>query len=73
MENKAGRWWDKLGEPQYGDEIVIRASRNIVNFDPYFGELTGIYGAWMERLVVPDWTLDPAIKDLNVGGNRFQN
>ena len=73
MENKAGKWWDKLGEPQYGDEIVVRASRNIVNFDPYFGELTGVYGAWMERLVVPDWTLDPAIKDLNVGGNRFQN
>ena len=33
-----GNWWDKLGKPQYGGEIVIRASRNIENFDPYFSE-----------------------------------
>ena len=25
-----GNWWDKLGKPQYGGEIVIRADRNIV-------------------------------------------
>jgi ABC-type transport system substrate-binding protein len=32
-----------------------------VNFDPYFTEgLTGIYGAWLERLVCDDWTMDPA-------------
>ena len=60
MEKKVA-WWDKLGKPQYGGELVIRASRNIVNFDPYFNEyLTGIYGGWMERLVSDDWTLDPA-------------
>ena len=58
------KWWDKLGKPQYGGEIVIRASRNIDNFDPYFSEgLTSIYGGWMERLVSDDWTLDPAIWD----------
>ena len=73
MENNTARWWDKLGTPQYGGELTVRASRNIVNFDPYFGESTGIYGAWMERLVVPDWTLDPSVKDTKVGGNRFQN
>jgi peptide/nickel transport system substrate-binding protein len=73
MENNAARWWDKLGTPQYGGELTVRASRNIVNFDPYFGESTGIYGAWMERLVVPDWTLDPSVKDTKVGGNRFQS
>jgi len=37
MENNAARWWDKLGTPQYGGELTVRASRNIVNFDPYFG------------------------------------
>ncbi|MGB7726069.1 MAG: hypothetical protein WBL37_10870, partial [Dehalococcoidales bacterium] len=73
MENNAARWWDKLGTPQYGGELTVRASRNIVNFDPYFGEATGIYGAWLERLVVPDWTLDPSVKDTKVGGNRFQS
>ncbi len=65
MEKKAttnSNWWDKLGKPQYGGEIVIWASRNIVNFDPYYSEgLTSIYGGWMERLVGDDWTIDPEI------------
>jgi len=53
---------DKLGVPQYGGEITIRAGRNIVNFDPYFTEgLTNIYGAWLERLVTDDWTTDPDV------------
>ena len=67
MVNKAetGRkWWDKLGKPQYGGEMVIRANKNITNFDPYFSEtLTSIYGGWMERLVSDDWTLNPAVWD----------
>ena len=25
MKKKADRWWDKLGKPQYGSEMVIRA------------------------------------------------
>jgi peptide/nickel transport system substrate-binding protein len=57
-------WWYKLGEPQYGGELVIRANRNIVSFDPYITEnLANIYSAWMERLVADDWTLDPAVFD----------
>ena len=41
--NSGGNWWDKLGKPQYGGEMVIRASRDIENFDPYFNEaLTSI-------------------------------
>ena len=63
MENK-GNWWDKLGKPQYGGELVIRSSRNIVNFDPYFGAgLVHLTTAWMERLVADDWMLDPEIFD----------
>ena len=62
MEKKTGNWWDKLGVPQYGGEIKIRAGRNIVNFDPCFTEgLTNIYGAWLERLVTDDWTTDPDV------------
>ena len=50
MGEKVGKWWDKLGKPQYGGEMVIRASRNIVNFDPYFGVgPVHIVTAWMER------------------------
>ncbi len=57
-------WWDKLGEPQYGGEMVIRASRNIVNFDPYFAvQLVNIMTAWLERLVADDWTVEPDVFD----------
>ena len=67
MEKKAGKWWDKLGKPQYGGELVIRANRDIVNFDPYYSEtLTSIFGAWMERLVSDDWTVDPAEWDFRI-------
>ena len=62
MEKKtAARWWEKLGKPQYGGELVIRSTRNIVNFDPYNGaHLTQIYAGWLERLFSEDWTIDPA-------------
>ena len=60
MKKQDQHWWDKLGEPQYGDEIVIRSSGNITNFDPYFIEgLTTIQSAWMERPIADDWTTDP--------------
>jgi peptide/nickel transport system substrate-binding protein len=59
MEKKAARWWDKLGKPQYGGELVFRLNRKIVNFDPYFGHhLTQIHTGWMERLHAADWTQD---------------
>ena len=62
MEKQTSNWWDKLGTPQYGGEMVVRSARNIVNFDPYNGaHLTEIYGAWLERLCAEDWTLDPAV------------
>ena len=75
MEEKTGNWWDKLGAPQYGGEITIRAGRNIVNFDPYFTEgLTNIYGAWLERLVADDWTTDPEIWNYQIAWHpsKFQ-
>ncbi len=70
MEKKTstgGNWWDKLGKPQHGGEMVIHANRNIINFDPYFTEgLTSIYGGWMERLISDDWTVDPATWDFKL-------
>ena len=62
MEKQMSNWWDKLGTPQYGGEMVVRSARNIVNFDPYNGaHLTEIYGAWLERLCAGDATIDPAV------------
>jgi peptide/nickel transport system substrate-binding protein len=63
-EKTTSNWWDKLGMPQYGGEITIRASRNLENFDPFFQEVqSSIYGGWMERLICDDWTIDPDIWD----------
>ena len=62
--NKKVMWWDKLGKPQYGGELVISSPSNIENFDPYFSEhFTQIYTGWLERLHAEDWTLDPAVFD----------
>ena len=63
MEKKKNQCWDKLGEPEYGGELVIRANNKIVNFDPYYAPSGNIHSAWMERLVSDDWTLDPAVWD----------
>ena len=57
-------WLEILGRPQYGDELVIRLNRKIVNLDPYNGvHLTQIHTAWMEKLFVDNWTLNPEIFD----------
>jgi len=53
-----GNWWDKLGKPQYGGELVIRADRNIV-----FRNMANIDSAWLEKLQADDWTLNPAVFD----------
>ena len=59
-----GKWWDKLGKPQYGGEMVIRSDRNIVNFDPYYDAfLPQIFWAWMESLAKYDWTSELSASD----------
>ena len=74
MEKKVEKWWDALGKPQYGGELVIRANRSLENFDPYFDEsnLCSIQGAWMERLVCDDWTVDPATWNFGLGWHPAQ-
>jgi len=63
MEKETPKWWEKLGRPEYGGELVIRANNKIVNFDPYDAPSGNIHSAWMERLVSGDWTLDPSVFD----------
>jgi len=64
MNKKTGKWWDQLGKPSYGGELVIRANWNIMNFDPYFGDKTAnINSAWMEKLHTDNWTVDPSLFD----------
>ena len=62
MDAATGKWWDKLGQPQYGGIITIRYMNDIANFDPYFSRLiTTIQSAYMEKLFAYDWTLDPSV------------
>jgi ABC-type transport system substrate-binding protein len=64
MDKTTEKWWEKLGKPQYGGELTYRLNRKIVNLDPYYGvHLTQIHTAWMEKLFVDDWTLNPEIFD----------
>ena len=71
MERKVttgGNWWDKLGKPQYGGEMVLRINSNITNYDPYVGgHHFQIYSAWMEQLQTDDWTTDPAVYEYKIG------
>ena len=60
-------WWDKLGKPQYGGTMTLRIDRNVANFDPCFTiTLFAINSAWLERLWVDDWKLDPAVFSYNI-------
>ena len=57
-----GNWWDSLGVPQYGGDLVFRLSTDVVSFDPYNSQtLMSIESAWMEKLWSDDWTVNPAV------------
>ena len=74
MEKESVKWWNKLGKPQYGGEMVIRLNRKIVNLDPYNGvHLTQIHTAWMEKMFVDDWTMDPAVYDYRMAERPKSN
>ena len=61
---RKGEWWDKLGQPRYGGEMVLRIDRNLSNFDPFYeASLPQIFWAWMESLAKDDWILDPSVFD----------
>ena len=52
-------WWDKLGEPEYGGTITIRAASDFTCFDGYYFKggdcLVGLY---LSPLTRHDWALD---------------
>ena len=65
--------WNKIDKSQYGGKLVMRANRNIDNFDLHVNQfLTSIYGGWRERLVSNDWMLDPMIWDYKRAWNFFK-
>ena len=58
-----GKWWDKLGTPQYGGTIVMRTKLDIIFFDPYQGEtLMSFMWGWLEQLFSTDWKMDPSVQ-----------
>jgi peptide/nickel transport system substrate-binding protein len=67
MERKTV-WWDKLGKPEYGGEMILRMNNDITNYDPYVGgHHFQIYSAWLEQMHTDDWTTDPAIYEYKIG------
>ena len=64
----SGNWWDKLGKPQYGGEMNLRVSTDIVFFDPYQGEtLMSMMWGWTEQLWTTNWLVDPAEQSYRMG------
>ena len=59
-----GKWWDKLGAPQYGGTITLQVQQDINTWDPYQGETgTEVYTSWIEQLFTSDGTVDPATQN----------
>jgi peptide/nickel transport system substrate-binding protein len=58
----SGNWWDKLGKPQYGGDMVISIPQNIGCFDSVAVTNAGlsVQNLWCERLTADNWTTDPA-------------
>jgi len=64
----AGNWWDKLGAPQYGGELVYRADRDVIKWDPYLsGSTYCLLCAWLDRLIGHDWTVNPSVYNFRLG------
>ena len=59
-----GNWWDSLGTPQYGGQMVERMSATVNSFDPWFNQgYTTLSMAWFEQMHAPIWTLNPLTFD----------
>lgn len=56
-----GNWWDSLGTPQYGGDLTLRDSSNIVSFDPNDSTAGNYTSLWMEKLFTDNWTTDPSV------------
>jgi peptide/nickel transport system substrate-binding protein len=60
-----GKWWDKLGTPQYGGTITIRKSSSPLYWDPYYGtDGHRVQSYYSETLALTaDPTIDRAVWD----------
>jgi peptide/nickel transport system substrate-binding protein len=58
------KWWDKLGEPQYGGTLTYRVAMHTPVFDPGV-PAPGAFFMQYEDLVSFDWTVDRQIWPFN--------
>jgi peptide/nickel transport system substrate-binding protein len=62
-----GNWWDSLGTPQYGGEMVLRLNNDPSTFDPdYTFAGPAIMNIYFDHLFSDNWTLDPAVFPYNI-------
>jgi peptide/nickel transport system substrate-binding protein len=61
VSQTGGNWWDTAGKPQYGGTMTLSIPNNITSFDPYMVGTYSIAASWMERLLGPNWKVDPKV------------
>jgi peptide/nickel transport system substrate-binding protein len=62
--SSTGNWWDSLGKPQYGGQMVERNVATVTGFDPWYNQGYSTFSmAWFEQMHAPIWTLDPLTFD----------
>jgi hypothetical protein len=61
-------WWDELGEPTYGGELVWRGTGlDFVHMDPGVSLPGGQYVYYGEPLFSPGWATDPSVWPYDAG------
>lgn len=56
-----GEWWvEAFGEPQYGGTLSYRLTRDVSNFDPYYGASPPV-SLWLEHMGKISWEIDRKI------------
>jgi peptide/nickel transport system substrate-binding protein len=63
----AANWWDKLGQPQYGGTITIRANSLQPAFDNSQWSASVMLDYWFEKLWQNSWTVDRNIWPFTLG------
>ena len=57
-----GNWWDSLGIPQYGGEMVLQMTSSLSGWDVADSPgTTNITAAYLEKTIGDDWTLNPSV------------
>jgi peptide/nickel transport system substrate-binding protein len=64
----SGHWWDSMGTPTYGGQLIERVGANFTTWDPYTSTNgTAGYAGYLSQLFNGDYSVDPKIWDFSIG------